>query len=166
MINTELDRLENINTELVDVRKEFTSLVQEISEGNWERKIQGEPWTIKEEMVHIVQALQVLPKGINRAITESGRAFLSYIPSGLRGWANGYIIVPRLAKKLTREALIKAYQEAHIDLLLTLEKVSAEDWQKGAKYPQKYRTVEEMFHRPKEHFEEHASNIRRKLRVS
>ena len=93
MINTELDRLENINKELVEVRKEFTLLVKEISEDNWEGKIKGETWSIKEELVHIVQALQVLPKGVNQAITESGRSLLSYIPSGLRGWVNGYIVV-------------------------------------------------------------------------
>ena len=93
MINTELDRLENINKELVEVRKEFTLLVKEISEDNWEGKINGETWSIKEELVHIVQALQVLPKGVNQAIKESGQSLLSYIPSGLRGWVNGYIVV-------------------------------------------------------------------------
>ena len=166
MKNPELDQIEKINEELVDVKKEFISLVKETSEDYWERKFKGEIWTIKEEMVHIVQALQILPKGINRAITESGRSFLSYIPSGLRGWVNGYIIVPRLARKLTSESLINEYEKAHIALLLTLERISGKDWQKGTKYPQKFRTVEEMFHRPKEHFEEHARNIRRKQNVS
>ena len=165
-MNSESDRIEKINQELVEVRKDFTLLVQETAGNNWDRKIAGEVWSIKEELAHIVQALQVLPRGIKRAITGSGRSFLSFVPSRLRGWLNGHIIVPHMAKKLTHEALIEAYEKAHLELLLTLEQVSAEDWQKGTKYPQKYRTVAEMFHRPKEHFEEHASNIRSKQSVS
>ena len=53
MINPAPKRIEKINQELVDVRNEFTSFVKELSEDNWERKIEGETWTIKEEMVHI-----------------------------------------------------------------------------------------------------------------
>ena len=166
MVNLESDRIENINEKLVDVKKEFISLVKELSDHHWERKIKGETWTIKEEMVHIVQALQVLPKGIDRAISGRGRSLLSYVPSGLRGWVNGYIIVPGMAKKHTSDSLIKEYEKAHIALLLTLDKISNEDWHKGTKYPQKYRTVEEMFHRPKEHFDEHARNIRRKQSIN
>jgi len=167
MINPELDRIENINAELVDVRKAFIALVKEHSDHHWESKLKGETWTVKEELVHIVQALQVLPKGIRRAVSANrGRSLLAYVPSGLRGWVNGYIIVPRMARKHTSDSLIKEYEKAHIALLLTLEKITHADWDKGTKYPQKYRTVEEMFHRPKEHFDEHASNIRRKQYIS
>ena len=165
MTNPKSDRNENINKELVDVKNEFVSLVNELSINNWERKITGEVWSIKEELVHVVQALQVLPKGINRAIIGGGRSPLSFVPSRFRGWVNGYIIIPRMAKNHRSETLIREYENAHIQLLLTLEKVTEEDWQKGAKYPQKNRTVEEMFHRPMEHFEEHIINIRRKQSV-
>ncbi len=166
MINPELARIEDINEELVNVKKEFILLVQELSGNNWERKIEGETWTIKEELVHVVQALQVLPKGINLAISDRSRSLLSYVPSGIRSWVNGYVLVPSLARKLTSETLIQEYEKAHIALLLTLEKISKEDWQKGTKYPQKYRTIEEMFHRTREHFDEHEGNIRRKQNIS
>lgn len=55
MINPELDRTKKINIELVDVKKEFTLLVEEVTENNWERSTKEEVWTSKEEKACIVQ---------------------------------------------------------------------------------------------------------------
>ena len=68
MKNSEIARIEKINHELAAVRKEFNVLVKEVSEEIWEERMTGDIWTIKEELVHIIQALQVLPKGIKQAI--------------------------------------------------------------------------------------------------
>ena len=54
------DRLET-------VQSRFLRLLEEIPDPDWDRKIPGEGWTIKQQMVHIVQALEVLPAGIARA---------------------------------------------------------------------------------------------------
>jgi len=63
--------------ELEEVKKDFLWLIYEISESDWDRKMPGQSWTAKEEMVHIVQALEVIPKGIRKAIKGSGRSVLA-----------------------------------------------------------------------------------------
>jgi hypothetical protein len=116
-------------------------------------------------MVHIVQALQVLPVGIERVSKGGKRSFLGFIPSGLRNWANGHIIIPLKARTVTRESITKAYRKANKVLFRVLETLTEEDWDKGMPYPSKYRTVEQMAYRPIEHFEEHETHLRKKLEM-
>ena len=96
MTNTKdsASHFEIIRNELEEVRKNFKWLIYEISDNDWKKKIPGEVWTVKSEMVHIVQALEVIPFGITRAIEGRGRSILSIIPSGIRSWINGYIVIP------------------------------------------------------------------------
>jgi hypothetical protein len=155
----------NTEKELEEVKNNFLWLVYEISEKDWDRKIPDEAWTAKEEMFHIVQALEILPKGINLAVGDGRRSILSILPSWIRTWVNGYLIIPNLAKRATRESIINSYEKAFTALVGVLERLPEEDWGKGAKYPRKYRTVEQMAHRPKEHFNEHRSHLYRKLGI-
>ncbi len=158
---------EKIKRELEEAKQDFLWLINEFSDNDWDRNLPGGPWTAKEEMVHIVQALEVIPKGIKRAIDESGgRSILSFIPSPIRSWINGYILIPKLAKRSTKESIITAYEKAFQSLVEILGRIPENDWGKGAKYPRKYRTVEQMAHRPREHFEEHAVRLCKKLGIS
>jgi hypothetical protein len=50
-------------------------------------------------------------------------------------------------------------------LVETVEKFPEEDWKKGTRYPRQYRTVEQMAHRPKERFDEHAPHLCEKLGI-
>lgn len=87
-----------IKSELEEVKNKFLWLVYENPEYDWGRKVPGDAWTAKEEMVHIVQALEVLPKGIRLALHGGKRSILSNVPSVIRSWVNGYLVIPILAK--------------------------------------------------------------------
>ncbi len=76
---------------------------------------------------------------------------------------NGYILIPAISRKATRDSIAKKYEEGHQSLLSILETMSEEGWKKGTNYPREYRTVEQIAYRPVEHFKEHASHLRRVL---
>ena len=156
----------NIRPELEEVRQGFLRLLELIPDNALDRKFPGEGWTIKQELVHIVQALEILPKGIKRAVIGKGRSALSFIPTGVRGWINGFILIPLAARRATRISIAETYQKAFNMLLDTLKELPEEAWHKGAAYPRQYRTVEQMAHRPSEHFEEHAAHLCRLLNIN
>jgi hypothetical protein len=150
---------------LESVQVKFFHLLEEIPDVDWDKKSVGRGWTFKQEMVHIVQALQVLPVGIERASKGGKRSLLGFIPSGLRNWVNGHIIIPLKAHAVTRESIAGDYQKANTVLVRVLETLTEEDWDKGMPYPRKYRTVEQMAYRPIEHFEEHETRLRKMLKA-
>lgn len=157
---------EIIKSELESVRQEFAWLVFEISDEDWESKLADGAWTPKEEMVHIVQALEFFPKGITRAVEGSGWSLLSLVPSTIRGWINGYILIPMRSRKSTRSLILREYDKASKVLVDMLENLPEGDWVKGTRYPRGYRTVIQMAHRPKGHFEEHAAHLCSNLNIS
>lgn len=159
------DRFTKIQPELEEVRKSFLRLLELIPDDALDRKFPGEGWTIRQELVHIVQALEILPKGIKRAILGNRRSALSFIPTGVRSWLNGFILIPLAARQATRASIIQAYEKALNLLLDTLRELPEEAWHKGSAYPRQYRTVEQMAHRPTEHFEEHAAHMCHLLNV-
>ncbi len=149
--------------ELEGVRLEFLRLLHEISDSDWDRRLPGEGWTARQEMAHVTQVLQLMPGGIRRAATGRRYSVLSVVPEPLRRWANGYFIVPLTYRSATRASLATAYDQAHATLLEVLRELPEEAWSRGAYFPREYRTVEQMAHRPAEHFAEHAAHLRRVL---
>lgn len=158
-------RFESVRENLERVRGKFLCLLDKISEKDWNRRLPGEGWTIKQEMVHIVQVLNVLPSGIKRASKGGRRSILAIVPTGLRSWFNGYIVIPFMARNATRQTTSEAYNKAHIVLLELLEALPEDAWSKGMPYPKKYRTVEQMAFRPVEHFEEHVEHLQNVLGI-
>ena len=159
------NKIEDVKINLEEVQLKFLRLLEEIPDIEWDRKLYGEGWTIKQELVHIVQVLQVIPIGIKHARSGGKRSLLGFVPAGIRGWVNGHIIVPRKAKKETRASIARAYREAHNELIRILDQLTEADLSKGMPYPRKYRTVEQMAYRPVEHFDEHEAHIRQLLGI-
>ena len=160
MANGQSTRFEAVREKLEDTRSQFLHLLDTIPEKDWERRHPGEGWTIKQEMVHIVQVVSILSNGIIRASQGSRRSLLAIVPPGLRSWFNGYIIIPLLARRATRQSIGEAYNKAHKTLLDILAGLPEEAWSKGIPYPRKYRSVEQLALRPAEHFEEHLEHLR------
>jgi len=165
MAHAQSTRFETVREELENVRLRFLHLLDEIPEKNWDRRFPGEGWTVKQEMVHIVQVLDVLPNGIRRASTGGRRSILAIVPTSLRSWVNGHIVIPFMARDATRQSIVEAYNKAHSALLGILEKLPEVAWGRGMPYPRKYRTVEQMAHRPAEHFEEHLEHLQNMLGI-
>ena len=155
----------NIQLELDEVRQNFLGLLELIPDEALDCKFPGEGWTVKQELVHIVQAVVILPKGIKRAVSGKSRSALSFIPTKIRGWFNGFVLIPLASRRATRASIVEAWGKAFNILLNTLREVPEEAWHKGTAYPRQYRTVEQMAHRPVEHFEEHAEHLCRLLNI-
>lgn len=149
-----------IQSELEKVRSEFLDLLYQIPENAWNRRFPGKGWTAKQELYHMAQAIGILPRGIHRALQGNHKSALAFIPTRLRSWVNGYILIPALSRKATRDSIAKKYAEGHQSLLAILETLSEEEWKKGTNYPRQYRTVEQIAYRPVEHFKEHAGHLR------
>lgn len=152
--------------QLERTRLAFVELLGSISESDWDHPLQGEGWTIKQEMLHMVQVIKALRGAVNRAVTGRGPSLLSVVPSPVRNIVNGRLIVPIMARRATQESVASAYQEAHEALLATLKELPEEAWNRGIPFPRRYRTVEELAYRPVEHFDEHAAHIRRVLMMN
>ncbi len=165
MVDAQSTRFEPVREELEKVQLRFLHLLDEISEKDLERRFSGEGWTVKQEMVHIVQVLHVLPNGIRRASRGGRRSILAVVPTSLRSWVNGNVVIPFMAWTATRQSIAEAYSKAHNALLGILEQLPEDAWGKGMPYPRKYRTVAQMAHRPVEHFEEHIGHLRNVLGV-
>lgn len=161
----QIPKITSIQNRLEEVQLKFIHLLGEISDQNWERKISGEGWTAKQEMVHIVQVLQVLPAGIKRASAGGKRSLLGFLPGGIRSWVNGHILIPQKARKENRDSIARNYKVAHKEFVWILGELTEADLRKGMPYPRKYRTVEQMASRPVEHFEEHEAHLRKLLGI-
>jgi len=156
-------RREHLKNKLEETQIKFLRLLAGISDTDLTKKWVDEGWTIKEELVHVVQVLELIPSGIERAFKGDRRSWLGFIPAGFRGWVNGHIIIPRKAEGETRETIAQAYRDAHKILIDKMKMVNEDDWEKGMPYPRKYRTVEQIAYRPVEHFEEHEAHINQLL---
>ncbi len=163
MAHAQSTRFESVREELDKVRLRFLHLLDEISEKDLDRRFPDEGWTAKQEMVHIVQVLNLLPNGIRRASRGGRPSILAIVPTSLRSWINGHIVIPFMARGTTRQSIVEAYSKAHNTLIGILEELPKDTWSKGMPYPRKYRTVEQMAHRPAEHFDEHLEHLQNVL---
>lgn len=146
--------------DLEETQSRFLSLLDRLPDDAFDQSSPGAGWTLKEEMVHIVQVLELMPAGIERAVKGGGRSLLAVVPPGFRGWVNGHILIPLKARHATRGTIAAAYREAHKTLVSLLGNLNDADWEQGMPFPREYRTVLQMAYRPVEHFEEHEAHIR------
>jgi hypothetical protein len=158
-------RYQSIRKELEETRRAFLEFLNGIPDRDLDRAQPGEGWTAKQEMMHITQVLHVIPAGILQAHLGRKRSVLSFIPAHLRSWVNGHIIIPVVSRQATRDSIAESYRKAHTVLVNMLENLPEEAWSKGTNYPGQYRTVEQMAHRPAEHFTVHADHLRRVLGI-
>jgi len=154
-------RYEALRAELEETRLAFLRLLQEIPDKDWDRPLPGKGWTARQEMAHVTQVVRLLLAGIKRATAGRSRSALAFVPERLRSWVNGYIIVPVMYRTATRASIAAAYEKAQRALLNLLQELPEDAWSKGTTFPRQYRTVEQMAHRPAEHFQEHAAHLRR-----
>ena len=156
---------ESARKELEAVRIRFLRLLEKIQESDWNRRLPAGGWTIRQEMTHIVQVVKILSRGIQRARRGGGSSMLAVVPTGLRSWINGYLIIPWMARNATRQSITEDYNKAHTHMLELLKGLPEEDWSKSTPYPRQVRTIEQLAHRPVEHFEEHESHLRKILGI-
>ena len=159
-------RRDAIRSQLEAMRGAFHALLNSISDNDLGRLTSGNTWSVKAELVHVIQAAQFVPGGIDQARQGRRTSLLSMVPTGLRDWVNGEILIPMLARHATRESIAQDYDRVHAQMIAKLDALSVEELDRGTTFLGRYRTVEQIFHRPVEHFQEHAAHIRQSLNIN
>lgn len=150
-----------LRDELEATRAAYHELLASLTDANWKRKSGNPDLTIKELMWHMAWSMGWISGSIDA------------VRSGKDLRAPGFVIEPArklamrwLARAATPQRAAQRYDAGHTALLAKLAAVSDDDWQRSAKRFGAVRTVEWYFRHPREHFEEHAADVRRGLPAS
>lgn len=153
-----------LRAELESTRNQFHQLLDSISDADWQRPVAKSHWNLKAEIFHVVQAAQFIPGGIEQAQRGQRTSLLSMVPTGLRDWVNGYILIPLLVRNATRESIMRHYDLIHAETIAKLDTLLDSDLDKRTIFLGRDRTIADILHRPTEHFLEHAAHIRENIK--
>lgn len=154
-------------TTIVSVRKEleatrtaFHQLLDSVTDAELIQLIPGSAWTLQAEFYHITQSINYVPAAIVRAY-RGGAAFsaLYSLPAFLRNWVNGTFLVPRQGRKATRASIAAAYDRHHARVVEAIAGVKDDEWNRSANFGLARITVDEVAHRPINHFRDHGDAI-------
>lgn len=157
---------DQIRAELEATRAAFHQLIASLTDADWHRPSGNPTWTIGEVAYHITLAPRMLPADV-RLIRKGWR--VPHPPAFLFNRLN--VLVTRLgARRLTRQAVKEAYDDAHAVALGALGTIGEDEWSKGLDYPgwdpqlSGHVTLERLFRYLSVHIEGHAQQIRAGLR--
>ena len=173
-MNTDVSRAAPLRTALPDrtalrarleeTRLAYHSLVEELSDEEWDGKHIATAWTVRELLSHMVDGLAHTPDAIDHV--RRGKPFLNLPPvlSWLTHPAN-YWLSKWKARGQTRQMVLARYDAAHQALLNTMESIRDDEWSRGAHcYGEGYKTVLDLCILPNRHLQEHAAQLRRLTR--
>lgn len=156
---------ESVREELESTRKAFHSLLDSIPEEYWMKKsFHPNPlfasMSIGLAMLHVTWYPKSIPRFVEGARASKG---FGNIPKFI--FALATIIIPRMVKfRETRDSVRLKYDQSHEIAISTLNAIKADEWDKGAKFHNEYRTIRRIFGYHTEHFEEHAAEVREALK--
>ena len=149
---------ESLEQDLEAARSQFIGLLDSLTEADWKRKSAIPAWTVGQLMWHLSWALGLVPRGVAGLKKERGFSPPGFITHPLNS------LISRFGGRRATPAQVKEkYERAHLAALATLRDVKDDEWQRGAKVLDEYRTVETAFRAMREHVEEHAAHIRQGL---
>jgi hypothetical protein len=157
---------ESLGTELEETRTAFRLLVDSLSDADWKRKSANPAWTVGELLYHIAVSQRFIAPEVKRAQRQRR---LPPFPVFIFDWLQA-IFIRWGARRHSLSAVARLYDAEHKRVLVALDTVGDDEWQKGVTYPNidppllaGFMTVETMFRYQKHHFEAHAGQIRRPL---
>ena len=152
---------QTIRSEFETSHANFLRLLETLSETDWKRKSANRAWDVGELMGHMTQYLDVaLPMLVQNA--RKGKAMR--LPKALANRIN-VMMARSYARKLSRQTIAQRYETAQRAALALLDGVKDEEWGLSTCFPDGERiTIEGLFRRPAQHFEEHAQQVRLGLR--
>ena len=168
-MNTDVSRAAPLRTALPDrtalrarleeTRLAYHSLVEELSDEEWDGKQTATAWTVRELLSHMVDGLAHTPDAIDHV--RRGKPFLDFPPVLNRlGHAINYWLSKWKARGQTRQTVLARYDAAHQTLLNKLESIRDDEWSRGAPcYGEGYKTVLDLCVLPNRHFQEHAAQV-------
>ncbi|OAI41825.1 hypothetical protein AYO38_03485 [bacterium SCGC AG-212-C10] len=147
-----------LQTELQATRESFRELTRALPDTVWSNRAPGSKWTGRQLLHHVTWALEQLPKELEAASKEKG--MFNY-PKFIAD-PGSYWLVKWEARGQTRESLVARYEAAMDRTLEALPSIPPGGWGKGARfYGERFYLVEDLFHTPANHFQEHAAILTR-----
>ncbi len=145
-----------ICAELEATRTAFHRWADSLSDADWHRKSASSEWTLGEILVHLTWSLEYLPREVACAVQGKGM----FNAPKLIADPLSLFYMRWLARKATKESIVRRYDTAMGAAIAALNNVRDEDWAKGANfYGEGFHSVEDLFHTPANHFKEHTAGI-------
>lgn len=146
------DERQTMRAELEATRTAFLAFLDSLSEDQWHQKSLDSAWTVGEVMVHLLWALEQLPKEVASARRGKGMFNMpKMLADPLSYWYTRW-----MARSATPESISRRYNAAMTAVLRTLDNVKESDLTLGAPfYGHGFYTIADLFHTPAEHFAEH-----------
>jgi|SRR5579883_2397575 hypothetical protein len=145
-----------LRARLEETRLAYHSLVESLTDKEWEGKQTATGWTVRELLSHIVDGLAHAPDAIDHV--RRGKSFLDFPPLVSR--LGNYWLSKRGARGQTRQTVLARYDAAHQALLNKMESIRDDEWYLGAPcYGKGRKTVLDLCVEPNGHLQEHAAQI-------
>ncbi len=162
---------EELAQELESARLGFHHLLDSVPESAYSHPSDNPAWTIGDVLYHITLG----PPAIRFEIWMLHRASwlmhiaLNPLTSRIFNWGNA--LFGRLPRRITRQRLLKAYENGHAGLISSLQRMDESDLRRSALYPPEFVSelagevsIERLFRYVHGHFDVHAGQIRAALK--
>jgi len=164
---------ETIRKELEATHARFHSLLDSLSEEDFQTQSLNPGWTNGEILAHMTFGFVItnmllpmarlwgrLPRGSSKWF-----AWLLNMLTGPFNWFNA-LGARGQGKVLTRQQIGKIYDHVYLSLLRKIDSIKDEEWERGMYYPARwdsnfneFMTLEKLFHYPVTHFNFHLTQI-------
>lgn len=164
---------EEIRRELETARARFHTLLDSLSEQDFQKQSLNPGWTNGEILAHMTFGFIIinvllpmarlwgrLPKGSSKWFARSLNAF-----TGLFNWFNA-LGARGQGKVFTYQRVGKIYDRVYFSLLKKIDPIKDDEWEHGMYFPTKwdsnfdeFMTLEKLFHYPVIHFNFHLTQI-------
>jgi DinB superfamily len=146
---------------LEETRLAYHTLVESLSDEEWDSKHTSTTWGVRELMSHLVDGLAHAPDAIEHV--RRGKQFLTLPP--FLNWLThpiNFWLSKWSARGQTRQTVLARYDAAHQALVTTIEGIQENEWNRGAPcYGEGYKTVLDLCEGPNHHLQEHTVQLSR-----
>jgi DinB superfamily len=150
-----------LRARLEETRLAYHTLVESLTDEEWNSKRTVTQWTMRELMSHIVDGLAHTPDAIEHV--RRGKPFLTLPP--FLNWLTAptnLLMSKWSARGQTRQTILARYDAAHQALVTTIEGIQENEWERGAPcYGDGYKTVLDLCDIPNRHLQEHTVQFAR-----
>ena len=149
---------QSLRAEIEATHTAYHHLLVSLSDTDWTRRSGNPDMTVKELMWHVAWAMSWMAGSIDAVKAGKPLRVPSFLIEPGRKFAMRW-----LARRATPETARQKYDEGHAALLARLDSIGDDEWHREASRFGEVRTVEWYFAHAREHFEEHARDVRAAL---
>jgi hypothetical protein len=143
-----------IRTELEQIRSDYHSLLDSLSEGDWKAKSANPSWNVGQLMWHLGFGMEFFSQSVGYCRKGKGPNPPSFMID------IGNLFLTRFGSRgASPTSCGKKFDAAHQALLEALDGVQDGEWERSARIYGDVYTIESSFQGPGEHFGEHRADI-------